>query len=368
MADAIDTTPAPVVHLDDILERQEILFPARKVSLPRALAYSNEADFDPVVAAGLSNGTYATRVITAPPVLIGRLPSGTVLRDRQFLLSIGNSAVGQSYSADPTPAKRHAPQLLADAVADNRPIADLGAECLLLARRGHNTWGHWGADTLAMAASVEAQHRGRFRYAIPQAGDLNFFTAMIQSLAFYGIGLNRLIFLPPHQDYRLRQAWVVTPIWRDSSPHPDALTALRAVPVANKIRPTKIAIMRRDHPHRNIANADKIAAALARHGFHVADLAGMPFAEQVSLFHHARIVFSVLGSGLTGLVHSPDGVSVVAASPSGWTDRYFYALAQHRSGGWADVKGRSMWNASGLLRDAPFEVPVVALEAALATS
>ena len=130
--------------------------------------------------------------------------------------------------------------------------------------------------------------------------------------------------------------------------------------------PSRLALMRRDWSTRKIVNAREVQTLVSAAGFHVVDMVGLSFAEQVRVFRSAEIVFSVLGSGLTGLVYSPDGVKVIAVSPSGWSDRFFYALTQLRGGHWAEVKGPTTWTGVGMLRDAPFEIPLPAILAALA--
>jgi hypothetical protein len=362
---------ATTVFLRDLLLNAQTIYPMAETVMPAALAYSNEADFDPTWAAHLATVAYKKRLMVSEEVRIGLLPdSVTLTGGYHFLLRSGTAVIAESIPH----ALRDDPAALEAALTEDRPVIDMDEECVLLARYGHGTWGHWAAEVLPIAAAVEARLPGRFRYAVPQVGHIDFVTGMIQSLACYGIDIHRLTWLRHGNDYRLRNARAVTPIWSDLGPHPSALATLRnnaprhEAP-ARQPRETggKMALLRRDRPTRGIGNADEVAHVLVGQGFHVTDMAGMRFSEQVRNFQSAEVVFAVLGSGLTGLVYAPDNVRVIAASPSGFSDRFFYALAQSRNGRWADVKGRSLWDGTtGMLRDAPFEIPMAALRAALA--
>ena len=240
---------------------------------------------------------------------------------------------------------------------------ELTGECVLLTRWGHGTWGHWLAEILPMAALIERRYPGRFRYAVPDHGDTSYGAAVLDSLHAYGIDAHRLIRIPPVKSCFLANARIVTPIWSDHAPHPAALDVMRGSVRLCPYRPgwEKIALMRRDWPTRTIANGDEVERFLSAEGFTITDAASMPFLDQVRMFQSAKMVFGVIGSGLTGLIYSPDEVGIVAVGPASWGDRFFYALAQHRRGRWSEVRGRSKWAGESIMRDAPFEISLQAL-------
>ena len=74
------------------------------------------------------------------------------------------------------------------------------------------------------------------------------------------------------------------------------------------------------------------------------DIEALSFSQQVLLFRHAENIFSVLGSGLAGLLFSPDAIKVVTIRPEQWLDRFFTALMQLRRGKWADISGPTSGN------------------------
>jgi hypothetical protein len=355
---------AALAHLKDILADAQTVAPAEEAPLPTALVYSNEAEFDARWAAELANGPYHQRIARFAPLEIGRLPSGTVLRGEHHFLITWNGHV----AIESVPHALVADAAMLDqAMARDLVLEEVEQECLTLTRYGHGTWGHWLGEILPIAALVEERFPRRFRYAVPRHGTGPYTEVMIQSLAAYGIETDRIVWLRQDRAHRLLRAWAMTAVWSDHAPHPAAMRALRSSPHLSPYKGhTKLALLRQDWTTRALANAEEVEGVLRSEGFHITDMAGRPFAEQVEAFRSAEIVFGVLGSGLTGLAYSPDLVRVVAASPSGFSDRFFYALVQARRGKWAEVKGATQWDGEGMMRDAPFEIPIPALRAALA--
>ena len=255
------------------------------------------------------------------------------------------------------------PELLRQAVTQPEEVADVDEECVLLARYGYGTWGHWLGEILPIASIVEHRYPRRFRYAVPRLQSA-YGCVVKESLRAYGIDAGRLIVLPRGKSVRLANAWAVTPIWSDHTPHPAALDVMRGGVRLSAYRPgyEKIALMRRDWPTRGILNGEEIERFFEARGFRITDAGGMPFVEQVRMFQSASVVFGVIGSGLTGLIYSPNGVRVIGAGPALWGDRFFVALGQHRAAAWAEVRGPSQWDGkTGHLRDALFSIPMAAL-------
>lgn len=352
----------PVTNLLSVFREAVTLLPEQVSSLPCSLLLTNEADYDAQWARHLVTEAYAARHARFSAVVLGLLPAGTVLGGRHhFLLSCGGETVAESLPHD----LRGDDAALAaawDGLSDPVPF---DRECVVLARYGHEIWGHWLGEILPAACLVEARFPGRFRFVVP-AHDGRYGELIHETLGMVGIPPNRVLRLAWDRPLRLGRAWVVTPVWSDHAPHPGAVDLLRErVRSPTPLPARRVALLRRDWPTRQIGNLGEVAPLLEQAGFEVVDIAALPFREQITTFQAATEVFSVLGSGLTGLLFSPDQVGVVAAGPARWGDRFFYALGQLRDAGWIEVRGPSRWNGVGALRDAPFDIPLVALRDAL---
>ena len=176
------------VPLRRILIAPQTLFPPQQARLPTSLVYSNEADFDPRWAAELAQGPYSERIAHIDAIEFGRLPTGVMLRDEHHhLLCWEGSVVTESLPH----AFRDDTTALDAALTKPRPVAEIDDECVIVARYGHGTWGHWVGEILPIAVAVERAFPGRFRYAIPQSGPETYVTPMLQSLAAYGIRIER---------------------------------------------------------------------------------------------------------------------------------------------------------------------------------
>jgi hypothetical protein len=349
-----------LIRLTEMLSDQEIIFPAVDYDLPTSAVYTNETEFDPRWAAHVLGHAYKGRVAHCDAVIFGRLPKGTTLCcNHNFVLQLDGRVAVESLP--------HAmildPSLLTVALQVPAEVEELDNECVLLTRWGHGTWGHWLVEIVSMAALVERRYPNRFQYAIADYHGTAYEAAVRDSLHAYGIDSHRLVPVTPRRSHMLSRAHVVTPVWTDHSPHPSVLNVMRGAVRLSPYRPgwEKVALMRRDWATRTIANSEAVERLLQAEGFTITDAATLPFLDQVRMFQSAREIFGVIGSGLAGLMYSPDDVRILAVGPALWGDRFFYALAQHRSARWSEVRGQSQWDGNGLMRDAPFDLSIQAL-------
>lgn len=118
----------------------------------------------------------------------------------------------------------------------------------------------------------------------------------------------------------------------------------------------KIALVRPDSDARVLENWPEIASVLAQEGFEFENIASLSFLEQVQVFREARVLFSVLGSGLSGLIYSPIGVQVCSVAPSLFGDRFFYAMVLDRRGFYGDVRGPVCTPLAQIPHRSPFRV------------
>src|SRR5262245_8028203 len=122
--------------MDELID-QETLVPQTTCELPRSIVYTNEAEFDRKWAAYGLSFTYVQRTASCEPIVLGKVPSGTMLcGNHHFLLQLGTRV-----ATELPHALRDQPELIRDALATSEHIEDLDQECVLLTRWGHGTWG-----------------------------------------------------------------------------------------------------------------------------------------------------------------------------------------------------------------------------------
>jgi hypothetical protein len=271
-----------------------------------------------------------------------RYPAGTlVYGDRSYLTVAGDSIVAEQvapWCADPIEEalRMRAQQDQAWAIA---------GECLLLARFGENTWGHWVAEMLAKAAIAERFFPGRFSYAVPwwtteRGESRGFADSVLESLAAYGISPDRLVRMAGFSLYRFAALHDLTGVWQDG-PHPGMLASLQNAVLpktGGRTRP-RIALLRRPPDARALENGGEIASFLKHQGFATVHLGALPFATQVRLFREAELVVGSLGSNFAGTLFGGTGPKLVSLAPAGWADGYFIRLFQHLGARHADLRG-----------------------------
>lgn len=325
------------------------------VDLPSVAVFTNATG---AAEATLRRDVFRTGRQLPDAVELVRLPRGAVLRGDRFLLTVGDCLVAEQngYNTDPP-----MPPLPCR--------TDFGAPMVVIARFGEGTWGHWLCELLPKAVMVERRHPGRFLYAMPWRmvrRDPADYTAtrVVEAFTAYGIHESRLVGLRPDTAYVCSELWGVTRVLSANVLHPAASDAMRAVRVHDQEWPERVALLRADN-RRAIANWPEVSGVLTAAGITGVDIAQLRFTDQVALFRSARLLFSVLGSSLSGLVYAPAGVRVAAAVPERWFDGFFYRLVQMREGRFAEVRG-PVADENALYRDSSFVVPVDDLRRAIA--
>ena len=77
----------------------------------------------------------------------------------------------------------------------------------------------------------------------------------------------------------------------------------------------KLYIDRRRSPARKLVNEDDVASALAQRGFEAVVLEHLSFAAQAALFAEAKTLVAPHGAGLTNMLFSPPGATVIELMP-----------------------------------------------------
>jgi general stress protein CsbA len=330
----------------DLIRDPEIIFPAHTVKVPAAVVYSNAAEI------GLrhflnvmTQRTYLPYRAPFDPVMIGCLPDDTrLLGGNSYWVEVAGSLAAEQINP-----------LTPDVAATFTALRDLpfpteiiDAPCLLVARYGDVTWGHWVAEILPRAILAEHAYPGRFLYAVgahvtSAAAVGSYAGRILESLAAYGIGEDRILKLRLDRHYQFSKLHAVTGIWSAGGMNPLVMRVMReALSPPSSHSNGRLAMLRRDAPTRNLVNGDEMVEVMTSHNFTIVDMADQPFLNQVALFRDSHTIFGVLGSGLIGLIYAPEGVKVASVAPGAWEDTYFHPLIQLRNGWHADLRGPTL--------------------------
>ena len=326
-------------------EVEATLFAPVCLDLPNPLVYANfSAQCDAAARRSLLSRNLPRRLDMQAVTLLRYPRDALVYGDRSYLTVAGGCIVQEqvaSWCVDPAGEARQM-------MAQEELAIEVRENCLLLARFGENTWGHWVAEMLAKAAIAERFFPGRFHYVVPgwttelqaQRGYAN---SVLESLAAYGILPHRLIRLGSFQFYRFAALYDISGFW-EGGLHPGALESLRTLnlPKTGGRKRRRIAVLRQPPEVRAVHNADEIRSSLKSHGFSLVDLATQNFAAQVGMFREADIVVGSLGSSFTTALYAPPGPKIVSVAPAGWADGYFIRMFQHIRARHADLRGASI--------------------------
>lgn len=355
--------------LEEVSLASEELFRAQTLLLPTSLIYSNADEYDPIFAKTSVGYSHCAREVCVAPVLLCTFPQNTVVLADSWFTTFSDDAFVLDQFAPPFREKGAKPEEL---LCSSRPVIDVDEPCLLVARFGEGTWGHWLGELLPRAILAELAYPGKFKFAVPawtttEQPQRGLAHAINESLQAYGITEDRYLRLRMDTSYRFGQLFGLTSVWSDHTMHPAVVNCMRnLVPRLTTEGPLdRIACLRKTAKTRNIINLDEIAQQLQQNGFQILDLNTMSFLDQVAAFQGCSLIFSVLGSELTSLIYAADQVKVVSAGPANWADRFFYPLIQLRNGLLADVRGTADWKGEQYYRQAPFKIDPRQVEIAL---
>jgi capsular polysaccharide biosynthesis protein len=321
-----------VYKLFDFLTSTESIFPSRVVLLNDVVCFSNTEDI-------YKNPAFRARSARTDKIDIGRLPPRTTYHGAQLF----SACVGDAWIAETIPHTIREQMRLVAPNSTSDPI-QIEDECFIATRYGHGTWGHWLGEIFPLVAVAERLYPGRFRYATTFYGAETawYGSRIVECFAAYGIAENRLFRMVQNRSYTFSAAYTMTAAWSDLILHPDVATVMRG---AVQLRPCcaaqRIALLRSGARGRSLINFEPVEKMVNEWGYVSTDVERLSFPQQVALFQSAESIFSVLGSGLTGLVFSPDYVKVGSVRPQRWYDRFFSGLIQLRRGTWADISGPS---------------------------
>lgn len=345
--------------LHDALIGSEVLIDPFSMELPASVIMTNAGRIGlDTFQRDMVQSTYRARYAHFDPVRIGRLAAGTIMPGGDWFLLNSDGAL-ISEQINPLASDIH--QTYADLLGLPYEREVVEQECLLVARYGDVTWGHWIGEILPRAIMAEQAYPGRFQYIIGEnlirgAETGGYARAVLESLAAFGIGPERLFGLRSDRHYEFNALFAVSGIWSVGGMNPKVMDAMRSV-MRGSIEPAKhrrVAILRRGAHTRGFCNADAVEALLQAETFFTPVVEELGFREQVALFMGCEMVFAVQGSGMISLIFAPQRIKVISMAPSAWKDTYFHPIIQAREGYHADLRGPTLWTGDGLERDAPF--------------
>ena len=309
---------------------------AMTYSIPNVAVYDNISEYDVALSALMSANVYVEREVAVEAIQLCELEEVQVFGAFHYIALTRDGAI-----AEYIPPAEDPQELLQKAVQTPAQFEVVDGETVIVTRFGWSTWGHWLGELLPQIVMVERMCPGRFSYAVARAYEEVPWRSYAESIASYGIAPQRLVLVDERKTYCFRNAWGVTSVWSNAMMHPVAAETMRCMLRLRKAEPssTRIALLRKGEDARSIENWADLASLFTKMDYTFLDISAMHFWHQASAFIGADTVFSVLGSGLTGLIYSPLGVRILSVAPGLFADRFFYALAVDRRGRYADVRG-----------------------------
>ena len=217
------------------------------------------------------------------------------------------------------------------------PTYTIEKSAVLLGTDGHN-YSHWLSRNVLKLFLLDA-------YGIPESLPIliNRDRASYQDeyLDLLGIASRRLIGVPPEPVILCRELFVPA-ILRGHPRMRQAIDWLRTrvkhLLASPEAATERIYVSRKDSFQRILLNEVEVESSLAKLGFRIVTLAGMPVREQISLFSKARCIVSPHGAGLTNLMFAPPGASVVEITNSKISHMGdFKSIAFHMQQRYSDV-------------------------------
>jgi hypothetical protein len=350
-----------ITSILDLASKKISLAPACSYPIDSALVFENVNEYNESFAAHLRNDVYCARQVNLKSIELVRLSQTHVFPAMEFMATSQNCGI-----VEQLPPSGLTQEQMAE-LERPKAVEKVERETLIVARFGAGTWGHWLGELLPKVVMAEAAFPGRFAYAAPQSYFHESWKTFLQTFRAYGIPDDRLIPMQHDRVYGFENAWMMTPVWSDFIMHPTAMELMRcgvysaSIPDGNE----KIALTRRRQDDRALANWDELAPLLAERGFKFVDIAEIDFLSQVHTFFNTRVIFSTLGSGLSGLIFAPPGIRVASVAPHLFGDRFFYAMMVDRRGKYADIRGDIVAPHQSIAHRSSFKITPERLEAGL---
>lgn len=246
--------------------------------------------------------------------------------------------------------------------------------CLLAARFGDITWGHWLFEMLPKIVLAERFYPGRFTYLVPYRGVTpgggaadSYVRAARESLRLAGIDDARLVTLIPRKPAMFDNLYDIGPI-NINRIHPLVMQAMCEGMATGNARPvaSRFAISRNDGGRRvlDAPSLSQFNDLMREREIPILHMAQLSVAEQIASFREASLVVGPLGSDIAGCMFMRQGARLLVYRPHGWEDSYFDTIFQQKRFMVYEACGQSCTTGKGV-GHAPYHVPFNTLGPAL---
>ncbi|MFN8171162.1 MAG: glycosyltransferase family 61 protein [Candidatus Nanopelagicales bacterium] len=349
----------------DLADEAWEIAPVTLVAVPAVCRVSNLRETSGSLGAYLLDVMYAAGSVEVDALHLVRLPRMTrLVGDGLYTIMCGTRMVREQRLPGETFPSGYTNSAW-------RPEVVIEDECVMLARVGIDTWGHWLSELWPRAILAEQTFPGRFRFAVPRGvleEPSDAWPRILESLEFVGIARDRLIPLDERVDYSFDSMWITTDVWSQRLIHPHALESMRRFG-PSAIAGDRIYLKRTPSPIRALINEAEVESWFASRGFRPVEIGALTFEEQVNVFARAAELAGVRGSNFTGMIFSPLGVRVTAIAPPTYLGMV-HAHIQALYGTLADIRGSMVEHGESFSRlgNRSFVVDVSTLERLLGDS
>ena len=209
-----------------------------------------------------------------------------------------------------------------------RPTVHTGTYVLLASPWSERSYYHWLVDALPRLSLLHAIPGGA---ELPIVVPSRLHRYHQESLEAAGIPQSRQVAFPDAvvQVDRLFFPALLSPTGY-SSPHAVAWLRETFGPFLSTRKPWRRLYVSRRDARRRILNEDEIIGLLLPHGFEVVHPGDMSLIEQIRTFSEAQVVVGPHGAGLTNMIFSPEGATLVELFGSNYLNGCFWAIASLR--------------------------------------
>lgn len=221
-------------------------------------------------------------------------------------------------------------------------------------------WGlgyyHWYNDVLSTLFENLELLPADTRFIIPADAA----SYHLEALDLLGIGPDRRVAFDGSEVWILENLWFQPPAAHPDDQTPGAMSWLgrtlsAAVPVEATEKPLRLYVSRRLARTRGITNEEELLPALHQHGFTVIATENLSLREQVRLFRNAEVIAGPHGAGMTNMIFSPAGASVLELFSADNIRRCYWTLSHELGHSYSFLIGepvRGQSHESGIRVDA----------------